>query len=339
METILITGGSGFLALHVIKQALEKNYKVRTTIRNKSRESDILQALSDTKGIENLSFAIADLTKDDGWEAAAIGCDYVIHTASPFPMAEPKHEDELIIPARDGTLRVLKAAIANNIKRIVITSSFAAIGYGHKDDGRTYSENDWTDINGDHVSSYVKSKTIAEKAAWDFIKETGAKIELAIINPVAIFGPSLSKDIGTSVKIIELMLNGGMPALANVHFGIVDVRDVAQLHLLAMERPEAINQRFLATAGEGLFLSQIADFLKEDLGAKAKKVPSIVVPNFLLKIMALFMETARDAVPHLGIIRKGTSKKAITELGWRPKSEKEAIVSCAQSLYELGLIK
>ncbi len=339
MKTVLITGGSGFLALHIIKQTLEKGYSVRTTIRNTKRESDILESLKNTPGIENLSFYEADLIKDEGWDNAAQGCDYVIHTASPFPMSEPKHEDELIIPARDGTLRVLMAANRAKVKRAIITSSFAAIGYGHESNELVFDENYWTDINGPNVSAYVKSKAIAEKAAWDFVANCDSKMELSVINPVAIFGPVLNKDIGTSVEVVEMMMNGKMPGLANVHLGIVDVRDVAELHLLAMTDEKAKGQRYLATAGEGLFFADIAKILRDGLGEKAAKVPTLVVPNFLLRILALFMANARDAVPHLSIARKGTSAKAIKELGWKPKSEKEALLSCAQSLIDFGIIK
>ncbi len=339
MESVLVTGGSGFLALHVIQQALELGFNVRTTIRNPSRKSDILDSLKNTKNIENLSFFIADLMKDEGWNSAVNGCDYVIHTASPFPMSEPKHENELIIPARDGTLRVLKAAKDAKVKRVVLTSSFAAIGYGHENQDRVFNENDWTDINGPHVSAYVKSKTIAEKAAWDFIADNGDGMELSVVNPVAIFGPILNKDIGTSVEVIELMMNGKMPGLANVHFGIVDVRDVAQMHLLAMKSDKAKGQRYLATAGEGLFFAQIAKILKDGLGGKAKKVPTFVVPDPLLRFLALFMANAKDAVPHLKLARRGESAKAIRELGWKPRSEADAIISCAQSLIDFGIVK
>lgn len=339
MKTVLITGGSGFLALHIIKQALEKSYSVRTTIRNTKRESDILESLKNTPGIENLSFYEADLMKDEGWDNAAQGCDYVIHTASPFPMSEPNHEDELIIPARDGTLRVLTAANRAKVKRAIITSSFAAIGYGHVSNELVFDENYWTNINGPNVSAYVKSKAIAEKAAWDFVANCDSKMELSVINPVAIFGPVLNNDFGTSVEVVEMMMNGKMPGLANVHLGIVDVRDVAELHLLAMTHVKAKGQRYLATAGEGLFFADIAKILRDGFGEKAAKVPTFVVPNFLLRILALFMANARDAVPHLSIARKGTSAKAIKELGWKPKSEKEAILSCAQSLIDFGIIK
>lgn len=339
METVLITGGSGFLALHVIKQALEKKYSVRTTIRNAARKSDILESLKNTPNLENLSFYEADLMKDNGWDEVAKGCDYVIHTASPFPMAEPKHEDELIIPARDGTLRVLKAADCAKVKRVIVTSSFASIGYGHENNERVFDEKDWTDINGPNVSAYVKSKAIAEKAAWDFVANCDSKMELSVVNPVAIFGPVLNKDIGTSVEVVEMMMNGKMPGLANVHLGIVDVRDVAELHLIAMTHEKAKGQRFLATAGEGMFFAEIAKILRDGFGEKAAKVPTFVVPNFLLRIFALFMASARDAVPHLGVARRGTSAKAMNELGWKPKSEKEALLTCAQSLIDFGIIK
>lgn len=341
METILITGGSGFLASHIILQALEKGYIVRTTIRNLAKKDELTATLkaNGTKNIENLSFYQADLLKDDGWQAASDGCDYVLHTASPFPMGNPKNEDDLIVPAVEGTLRALKSAHAAKVKRVVVTSSFAAIGYGHGNEDRIFDENDWTDVNAPDASPYFKSKTLAERAAWDYIAGEGKGMELATVNPVAIFGPTLGTDFGTSIGIIKMLLNGEMPALPRIHFGVVDVRDVAELHLLAMTDPKANGQRFLATAGTGLYISQIAKILRDEFGEKAYKVPKTIVPDFMVKIMALFIQSARDGIPHLGKDRKGTSDKAIKTLNWQPKSEAEAIIATAKSLFDLGIVK
>lgn len=259
-ELVLVTGGSGFLGAHCILELLKAGYRVRTTVRSAKRETDILAMLKagGAEPADRLSFAIADLMSDTGWPQAVAGCDYVLHVASPFPSGVPKHEDELIGPAREGALRVLRAARDAGVKRVVLTSSFAAIGYGEMPpDGRPFTEERWTDPTG-KVSAYVKSKTLAERAAWDFIAAEGGRLELAAVNPVGIFGPVLGSDHSTSTEFVQRMMKGAMPGLPRLSFGVVDARDVAELHVRAMTNPVAKGQRFLAVAGDFMTVREMA---------------------------------------------------------------------------------
>src|ERR1700733_11123729 len=248
MSKVLVTGGSGFIGSHAIVQLLAAGYQVRTTVRDLKREGDV-RAMLRNGGVEpdgRLSFVTANLTSDTGWAEAVAGCEYVLHVASPLPPAVPKHEDELIVPARDGALRVLRAARDAGVKRVVLTSSFAAVGYGHPPSDRPFSEKDWTDPNGPDVGPYVKSKTLAERAAWDFIAREGGSLELSVVNPVGVFGPVLGPDFSPSIQIVQRLMDGAVPGCPRLSFGVVDVRDVADLHLRAMTDPAAQGERFLA---------------------------------------------------------------------------------------------
>ena len=229
MSEVLVTGGSGFVGGHCILRCLEAGHSVRATLRNLGRAETVRGELvrAGAQG-PRLSFAAADLERDAGWPEAVAGCDFVLHVASPFPLAPPKHEDDLIRPARDGALRVLKAARAAGVKRVVMTSSFAAVGYGHKDEAAPFDETSWTDLDAPGLTAYAKSKTIAERAAWDFVAKEGG-IELAVVNPVGVFGPALGPDLSTSVMIVKRMLDGSLPGLPRLKFGVVDARDVADL--------------------------------------------------------------------------------------------------------------
>ncbi len=268
-STVLVTGGSGFIGSHSILQLLAAEYRVRTTVRNLKREGDV-RALIKSGGGEagdRLSFVAADLEKDAGWVEAVAGCEYVLHVASPFPETIPKHEEELIVPAREGALRVLRAARDAGVKRVVLTSSFAAIGYGHGPQSAPFDETKWTDPNGESVSAYAKSKTLAEKAAWDFVAREGRGLELAVVNPVGVFGPVLSADYATSILIVQRLMDGAMPGVPKLYFGAVDVRDVVDLHVRAMTDPAAKGERFLAVAGDFLSILDIAQDLEEEAGS------------------------------------------------------------------------
>jgi len=335
-QTVLVTGGSGFVGVHCVVQLLQAGYRVRTTLRSLKREDEVrkMVAAGGVTADERLSFAIADLGADTGWAEAVAGCDYVLHVASPFPAGVPKHEDELIVPAREGSLRVLRAARDAGVKRVVLTSSFAAIGYGVGPLDRPFTEDDWTNPAGPGVSAYVKSKTLAERAAWDFIAREGGSLELAVVNPVGIFGPTLGPDLSTSVEILKRMLDGELPGVPKLSFGVVDVRDVADLHLRAMTNPAAAGQRFLAVAGDFVSMLQMAQWLRADLGATAAKVPSRTLPDWLLRLAAKFRPELRQAVPELGKSRQASHAKATRVLGWQPRSNEEAILASARSVLD-----
>jgi len=310
-------------------------------VRNLKREGDVRTMLK-VGGAEpgaRLSFVAADLEKDAGWAEAVAGCKYVLHVASPLPPSVPKHEDELIVPAREGTLRVLRAAREGGVKRVVVTSSFAAIGYGRKEQDRPFNETDWTDPNAEGVMAYAKSKTLAERAAWDFIAREGAGLELSVVNPVGVFGPVLGPDYSASILLVQRMMDGALPGCPQLYFGVVDVRDTADLHLLAMTHPAAKGERFLALAGKFMSMLEIAKVLKSRMGAAAKRVPTRQLPNWMVRIVALRDPAAKVILPELGKKKNGTNEKARRLLGWAPRSNEEAIVGTAESLVRLGLLK
>lgn len=340
-ETILVTGGTGFVGAHCILQALAAGYRVRTSVRSLSREGDV-RAMLKQGGAEpgdKLSFVAADLTSDAGWADAVKDCTYVLHVASPFPPALPQHENDLIIPARDGALRVLKAARDAGVKRVVLTSSFAAIGYGTKPRGTPYTEEDWTDPNGDDVRAYVKSKTIAERAAWDFIAKEGGGLELSVVNPVGVFGPVLGPDYSTSILLVQRLMDGAMPGCPKLYFGAVDVRDVADMHLKCMTNPAAKGERFLAVAGDFISIMDIAQILRRRLGRAASRVPTRELPNWLVRIAAMRDPAVKQILPELGKRKNGSNEKARRLLGWQPRSNEECLVATAESMLALKLLK
>ena len=340
MQTVLVTGGSGFIGSDAILHLLAAGYGVRATLRNLSREAELRAMLRQGGAAEqhNLSFFKADLNSDDGWAQAVQGCDYVLHIASPFPFTLPKHEDELIVPAREGTLRVLKAARDAGVKRVVLTSSFAAIGYGHKPQEKPFDERNWTDLSSNGITPYVKSKTLAEKTAWDFMAREGGSLELSVVNPVAVFGPVLGADYATSIVVVQRLMDGAMPGVPRLWLGAVDVRDVADLHLRAMTHPAAKGQRFLAVAGDFLSFLDIARILKVHMGEKARKVPTRQLPDWLIRLAALADPSVRQVLPELGIRKNATGEKARRMLGWAPRSNEQAIIAAAESLVQLGLL-
>jgi nucleoside-diphosphate-sugar epimerase len=337
MSKVLVTGGSGFIGSHCILQLLTAGHEVRTTVRDLKREGEVRAMVRAGGGDagDRLSFVAADLTRDAGWAEAVAGCDFVHHVASPFPAGAPKHEDDLIIPARQGAVRVLRASRDAGVKRVVLTSSYAAIGYGRDPLERPFDERDWSNPDAG-IGAYAKSKTLAERAAWDFIEREGGGLELAVVNPVGVFGPVLAKDYSTSILIVQKMLEGALPGVPKIWLGVVDVRDVADLHLRAMTQPAAAGERFLAVAGDFLAISEIGAILKKNLGERAKKVPTRELPDWLLRLVALFDSSVRMAIPELGKKKNGTSAKAIRLLGWKPRSAEESILATAQSLLKLG---
>jgi len=339
MATVLVTGGTGFIASHCIQQLLDSGYVVRTTLRSLASALDVraMVTRAGAASTERLTFFEADLLRDDGWREAMTGCDYVLHVASPFPAGAPAHEDDLIIPAREGTLRVLAAARDTGVRRVVVTSSFAAIGYGHPVRAEPFDERDWTRITA-HTSAYVKSKTLSERAAWDFMGREAGALELSVINPVLVLGPVLGPAYSTSVAVIQRMLSGGIPACPKLCYGVVDVRDIADLHIRAMTRQEARGQRFLATAGDFMSMLEIATTLRNGLGEAASRVPRRTVSDAVVKLLALRQPLIREIVPELGKMKNGSNAKARELLGWRPRLRELAIVDAGRSLLRLGLV-
>lgn len=338
---VLVTGGSGFLGVHCIVQLLNQGYSVKTTVRSNNQKNNVIQKLKNAgiSTLEDVNFVSADLTKDDNWMDAVKDCKYVLHSASPFPSTIPKDERELIVPAVEGTRRVLQAARDAKVQRVVLTSSFAAVGYGYPEKNRVFTEKDWTKLNSDvPVLPYQKSKTLGEKEAWDFIAHQGKGLELAVINPVGILGPVLGPQSSTSTESIRKLLEG-MPGVPNISFGVVDVRDVADLHIRAMSSPAANGERFLAVAGDPVSVKEMADILRSHLGDAAKKVPTRILPNWLVKFAALLDPTLKSVVPGLGKRPVASNQKAKDLLKWTPRSNEEAILATAESLLAFGLIK
>jgi nucleoside-diphosphate-sugar epimerase len=343
MNTVLVTGGSGFIAGHTILQLLAAGHRVRTTVRSTQREGPLRATLKSAGAgavsDDALTASVANLLEDAGWPQAIGGCDYVLHMASPFPLGIPAHENDLIVPAREGTLRVLRLARDAGVRRVVLTSSFAAIGYGHRPRTVPFSEADWTDPAAPGLTAYVKSKTLAERAAWDFIAQQGGALELSVVNPVAVVGPVLGPDFAASIQLVKRMLDGGMPGCPRLSFGVVDVRDVADLHLRAMSDPAARGERFLAVAGDFISLIQIANLLRDRLGEVARKVPRREFPDWIVRLGALFNPAARQILPELGKFKNATNEKARRVLHWAPKSNAESLIATADSLVRLNLIK
>jgi dihydroflavonol-4-reductase len=341
MSEVLVTGGSGFIAAHCIVQLLAAGHRVRTTLRNLKRRDDVLAMLQRGGAVAtaDLAFHAVDLGADAGWAEAAEGCDYVLHVASPLPLHVPRDENELIVPAREGTLRALRAARDAGVKRVVLTSSFAAIGYGHEGRKRPFDETDWTNVEGARLQPYVKSKALAERAAWDFLAREGGALELATVNPTVVLGPVLGPDFSSSVELVKALMDGKVPLAPKIRFGLVDVRDVADLHLRAMTDPAAKGERFLAIAGESMWMAELARVLRDRMGADARRVPTRVLPNWLMRLIALANPSMRILLPQLGVDMNASADKARRLLGWAPRSREEAIVATAESLVRLGLLR
>jgi dihydroflavonol-4-reductase len=330
-DTVLVTGGTGFLAAHTLARLLSSGDQVRTTVRSVARQADV-HAMMRAAGADTarLSFAVADLLDDVGWAEAMADVSHVLHVASPFPARQPKSADELITPARNGTLRVLRAAQAAGVRRVVLTSSFAAIGYGHRGPG-PFDETMWTDVSAP-ITPYVASKTLAEKAAWEYADDAG--LELVAINPSGIFGPALGPDYASSLGIVTALLERQLPFLPDVSFGAVDVRDAADLHIQAMTHPGVAGQRIIASAAY-TSMSYIATLLREHLGGRADRVPTRRMPTPLLKALAVAVPSLRPLAQDAGQRREPLRGKAIRLLGWEPRPLAETIVDTAHSLLDL----
>jgi nucleoside-diphosphate-sugar epimerase len=335
--TVLVTGGSGFLGGWCVVELLRRGYTVRTTVRNLSREAQVRAAVgSEVDAQEGLEVLAADLGGDEGWAEAVEGCGHVLHVASPFPPKQPKDPDELIVPAREGTLRVLRASLDAEVKRIVVTSSVAAIRLTDGAAARPLTEADWTDPDTPGLTPYARSKTIAERAAWDLARERGAEDRLAVVNPGAIIGPVLNDDLSYSLQAVQRLL-GGTPGVPRLGFSLVDVRDVADLEIRAMTAPEAGGERFIA-ATQFMWMGEIGDVLRERLGETASKVPTRTVPNLVVRGMALFDPGIRSVVGGLGKRTELSSEKARTSLGWAPRPIEDTIAETGESLIHHGAV-
>jgi dihydroflavonol-4-reductase len=319
MSRVLVTGGSGYVGTQLVAALLRDGRQVRAAVRSLEREADVRVAVRRGGADDSeLEVVAAELTADEGWAAAAAGCEEVHHVAS--PMAQPDDPDEVIVPAREGTLRALRAARDAGARRVVLTSSFAAVGYSPKP-GSEYTEADWTDPDMPGLAAYPRSKTVAERTAWDFIEREGGDTKLVVVNPTFILGPALTVQARSSLQLIKAMLDGTMPVVPRQRFGVADVRDVADLHIRAMAAPEAAGKRFLALAdGPAISYLEVAQLLRERLGPAAGRVPTREAPG---------------PEPRRLIIHNDRAKR---ELGWRPRPAETTIVETAESLRDLGLL-
>lgn len=336
-KTVLVTGGSGYIGSWCIVELLKRGYRVRTTVRNPAREPEARAAVgSQTDAHEHLSVHQADLLSDEHWGHVTEGCDYVLHVASPLPASQPKDPDEVIVPAREGTLRVLRAALDAGVGRLVLTSSVAAIRGGNEGIGRPLNETDWSDLSKPDLTPYVQSKTLAEQAAWDLADEREMRERVAAVNPGVVIGPLLSDDRSTSLQAVERLLNG-MPAVPRLGFSFVDVRDVADLQLRAMTASEAGGERFIAVT-QFLWMAEVAGLLRQRLGPAASKVPTRVAPDLLVRAMALFDGGIRSFRSSLGKRTDYDTAKARERLGWSPRPIEDTIAEAAESLVEHGVV-
>lgn len=336
-DTVLVTGAAGYVGSHVVTQLLRTDFTVRAAVRSPQRAQEVIDTVA-AAGLDSepIEFVIADLTDDAGWADAVIDARYVLHIASPFPAESPDNDDDVIVPAREGTVRVLRHARDAGCQRVVLTSSFAAVGYSPKAAG-PWTEQDWTDPDDDNTA-YVRSKAIAERAAWDFHAEHGGGLQLTSVVPVGIFGPTLGPHLSTSVKFVQSMLRGDLERLLPQYFGVVDVRDVASAHLRAMTAAAASGQRILLVADGGpQSFAGIARILRDGLGDAAAKVSTDEYSEDEVRELAATVPAMRDAVTQLGKRPDISNAKAKEILGWSPRPVADTILDTARSLIERGL--
>jgi nucleoside-diphosphate-sugar epimerase len=335
---VLVTGGSGYIGSWCVIGLLQQGYTVRTTVRDPRREGEVRASVARMVDPGNrLSVHAANLSSDEGWDAAAEGADYVLHVASPLGVPPPKDPNDLITPARDGAKRAIRAAIKAGATRVVMTSSVAATSPPRGSADGTSDETVWTKGDNPAVDAYARSKTLAERAAWDLIAAEGGATTLAVVNPALVLGPVLGADFSDSVQVVQRLLSGKVPGLPRLGFNIVDVRDVADLHIRAMTDPAAAGQRFIA-AGDFAWMADIAAILRARLGAAAAKVPTARAPDLLLHLVALFDRDLKAVTPGLGRRRAFTSAKAQSVLGWAPRPLETTILDCANSLIAAGAV-
>ncbi|MFP9098542.1 SDR family oxidoreductase [Flavobacterium sp. RHBU_24] len=339
--TVLVTGGTGFVARQIILQLLQNGYRVRATVRSLASTTEVKEMLiaHGVTAIDYLSFAETELTSDDNWQQAMRGCEYVLSVASPVFFEKPKNEQEAIRPAVEGILRILKFAKRAGVQRVVMTSNFGAVGFTQTDRSRETTEADWTDTAAKGLSVYEKSKTLAERAAWDFIRSEGGKLELVTINAVAILGPALDAHISGSFHLLKNLLNGSMKAVPDIALNIVDVRDVADLHIRAMLTPEANGQRFIASADGQISLPEIAALLKKERPGVSQLVAKKQLPTWVLRLASLFSGQAKEALLLIRMNRNVSNQKAKSVLGWKPIApQEETLLASVDSMVKYNLI-
>lgn len=340
-ETVLVTGGTGFVAMQIILQLLQKGYRVRATVRSLKHADKVLSTLGNS-GVtifDDLSFIETELTSDDNWFEAMDGCKFVLSVASPVFFEVPEDENKAMQPAVEGILRVLKFAQLAGVKRVVMTSNFGAVGFSQTDKHRETTESDWTDTNTKGLSIYEKSKTLAEMAAWDFIKNNKGGLEFATVNPVAILGPSLDNHISASFHLLQHLLDGSMKAIPNIQLNVVDVRDVADLHIRAMASPDASGQRFIASADGHISMPEIASLLKQKYPVVSQKVSQKRLPNWVLRFASLFNGKAKEGLLLLNMNRKVSNAKAKQLLNWMPiATQEQTILAAVESIIKYKLI-
>lgn len=337
--TVLVTGASGFIGLHGVRELLQAGYRVRGTVRSLSREPTLREALAKHTETDNFELVTADLMSDEGWAEAVLGCRYVWHVASPVPNPPPKHEDDFIIPAREGTLRVLRAALEAGVERVVLTSSLAAVCLGHPSKpSRVFDEHDWSRLDAD-LPAYDKSKTLAERAAWDFVEGLNGdrRLELVAINPGLVLGPVLEQDCGLSAQAILKLMRRDFPACPRLGWSCVDVRDVVTAHLAAMTTPAAAGHRFCCCV-DFVWLTEMAAILNQHFGDRGYKAPTRTLPDLAVRFAGLFDKAIGAAVPRLGHQEKVSTARIEEVLGWQPRSIEEMIIATGESLIELGLV-
>lgn len=342
LEMVLVTGGNGYLGMQIILQLMQNGYAVRTTVRSFKNKSSIIKVFQNNgiSNIDDVSFFETDLTKDENWGIAMHGCKYVLSVASPVFIENPKDEKEAIKPAVEGILRILKFAKKANVKRVVMTSNFGAVGFSQTDKNRKTTEEDWTDAGLKGLSVYEKSKTLVEKEAWNFIKSYGGDLEFVAINPVAILGSSLNSQVSESFAIIKNILDGSMNAIPNIPLNLVDVRDVADMHIRAMESPNANGHRFIASADGQISMPEIAAFIKKHKPELAPKISSKTIPDIILKIASVFNSKARQGSMLLNVNRNVSNEKAKNILEWTPASSiEDIIVASVENIVKYNLVK
>ena len=335
---ILVTGANGFIGLHTTLRLLQLGYDVRATVRNEVHKKNVIETLSKHLDTGNLEFALADLSRDEGWKEAVQGCNYVIHIASPYLAETPKNENEMIIPARDGTLRVLKAAQMEGVKRVVMLSSIVAISSGHKGENRAFDENDWSDLGKTH-SVYSKSKTLAEHAAWDLIRsaENQSGMEMVAMNPTNVFGPVLDGHHHTSTEWYRTIMRAESPGVARTQLDFVDVRDLVEVLIKALTVPEAAGKRFICN-GASIPLKEFADILHDNFSNRGFSVPNRILPDFVIRFMGMFMPKVKAVADTLQWERTFSTQQAQLVFGWKPRPYKQTIIEMAESLIKFGLV-